>query len=156
MPIYEFACERCRKIFQFYFRSAASRKKPKCPKCGKAGLSRRFSSFATGRSRSGSGDPAPAGGEADVDPVRMERAMMKLEKEMASLDENDPRQMGRFMRRMMEETGQDLGPEVETAIRRLEAGEDPEKIEEDMGDLLDMNSPGPGGEYDYDDTLYEA
>jgi hypothetical protein len=88
----------------------------------------------------------------------MEKALSRLEREMSSLDENDPRQMGQFMRRMMEETGTDLGPEMETAIRRLEAGEDPEKIEEDMGDLLEGEGV-PSDDYEgygYDDNLYEA
>lgn len=165
MPIYEFVCEDCRKVFQFFFRSASSVKKPKCPKCGKRGMSKRFSRFAVGAgsktSRSdgegGGAGGGPGDGMDDVDPVRMESAMRKLEREMSGLDENDPKQMGHFMRRMMEETGQSLGPEMETAIRRLEAGEDPEKIEEDMGDLLG-EEPGSGGmdDYSYDDTLYEG
>ena len=67
------------------------------------------------------------------------------------------KQLGKFMRRVMEETGTDLEPEMETAIRRLEAGEDPEKIEEEMGDLLGPEGPGGGGGgYDYDDELYDG
>jgi hypothetical protein len=89
----------------------------------------------------------------------MERAMAKLERQMEGLDENDPRQMGRFMRHMMKETGMDFDAEMETAIRRLEAGEDPERIEEEMGDVLGgALESGPGAEsgYGYDDQLYEG
>jgi len=60
---------------------------------------------------------------------------------MEGVDENDPRQVARIMRRFSEATGMDLGPEAGEAIRRLEAGEDPEKIEEEMGDLVDSESP---------------
>lgn len=158
MPIYEYACDECRRVYQFFFRSASSVKRPKCPKCGKPRLERRLSRFSVNTGAKQPSDPGGPGGmdDADIDPVRMERAMQKLEKEMTSLDENDPKQMGRFMRRMMEETGQDLGPEMETAIRRLEAGEDPEKIEEDMGDLLGDEGGEGSGDYSYDDTLYEG
>ena len=152
MPIYEFACDKCRKVYQFFFRSPSAKKKPRCPSCGNRGLRRHMSRFAV--KSGGAGEPASAD---EPDPARMEQALGRLERDMGSLDENDPRQMGHFMRRMMEETGTDLGPEMETAIRRLESGEDPEKIEEEMGDLLgDDVGSGDGSDYGYDDNLYEA
>jgi len=52
------------------------------------------------------------------------------------MDENDPRQMARFMRRLSDATGMNLGSGFEEAMRRLEAGEDPEKLEEEMGELF--------------------
>lgn len=158
MPIYEYACDRCRMVFQFFFRSAASRKKPACPRCGNRRILRLMSGFAVvGGAREPQGEEGPAG-MPDVDPARLDAAMSKLTREMASVDEDDPRQMGRLMRKLIEETGTDLGRDMDAAIRRLEAGEDPEKIEEDMGDLLGAD-PGQGGDvsdYDYDDTLYDA
>jgi hypothetical protein len=53
--------------------------------------------------------------------------------------------------------------EMETAIKRLEAGEDPEKIEADMGDVLGdfmgggegEGEGGPGGGYTHDSGLYD-
>jgi hypothetical protein len=53
--------------------------------------------------------------------------------------------------------------ELEVAIKRLEAGEDPEKIEEDMGDVLGdfMGGPdeeggmGGGSAYSRDSGLYD-
>jgi hypothetical protein len=57
--------------------------------------------------------------------------------------------MGRFMRKMMSEIGDeagDLGAEFEEVVDRLEAGQDPEAIERDMPDLLgDGPGGGPGG-----------
>jgi len=62
------------------------------------------------------------------------------------LDENDPKSMGRFMRKMMSEMGDEageLGPEFEEVVDRLEAGQDPEEIEKDMPDLMGEGA-GPG------------
>jgi hypothetical protein len=55
---------------------------------------------------------------------------------MDSVDENDPRAMGRMMRRMSEISGESLDGEMEEMVRKLEEGQDPEKIEEQMGDVL--------------------
>src|SRR5690606_2672934 len=77
-------------------------------------------------------------GEFDMDDPRMERAMMEMEREMATMDEEnpDPRQLGRLMRKMSEMTGERLDGEMDEMVRRLEAGEDPEKLEEIYGDAL--------------------
>ncbi len=50
------------------------------------------------------------------------------------LDENDPRAMARWMRRMSAEMGEDLGDDFGEVVDRLEAGESPESIEESMPD----------------------
>jgi hypothetical protein len=65
--------------------------------------------------------------------------MAEMEREMSGMDENnpDPRMLGRMMRKMTEATGQAMPPEMEHMIRRLEAGEDPEKLEEEFGDAFD-------------------
>jgi len=60
------------------------------------------------------------------------------------LDENDPKSLARFMRKMADETGEDLGPEFEEVVGRLEAGEDPESIESSMPDL---GAPGGGDDF---------
>ena len=67
--------------------------------------------------------------------------MNEMERDMANLDENNPRHMAHLMRKM-----KDLMPpgsmpkEMETAIKRLEAGEDPEKIEADLMKLVPRNA----------------
>jgi hypothetical protein len=63
---------------------------------------------------------------------------------LAGLDEDDPRSIARWMRTMSQETGEDLGPEFDEMVDRLEAGEDPEEIESSLGDL------GGQGLDDYD------
>lgn len=71
---------------------------------------------------------------------------------LAGLDEEDPKAMARAIRRMADELGEDLGSEVSEALSRLEAGEDPEKIERDLeesGSGMDDSSPSrDGGLYD--------
>jgi hypothetical protein len=102
-----------------------------------------------------SGLPMP-----DFDDPRIERAMMEMERDMEHLDENNPKHMAHMMRKMKDLMPPDLVPkELDTAIKRLEAGEDPEKIEADMGDMLGdfMGGPKGGGEgaYTQDNGLYD-
>ncbi len=137
MPVYEFYCVDCHMIFSFLSRRINTEKRPACPRCGRPELEKQVSPFAFSRGRK----DEPMGGMPDMDEERMERALEGLAGEMDGVDENDPRQMARFMRRFSEATGMDLGSQVEEAIRRLEAGEDPEKIEEEMGDLMDVENP---------------
>ena len=63
--------------------------------------------------------------------------MMAMAGEMEKLDENDPRAMANFMRRFSSLTGMELGEGAEEALSRLEAGEDPDQVEAEMGDLFD-------------------
>ena len=67
--------------------------------------------------------------------------MEELAREAEGIDEDNPRQMARMMRKLCEGAGMQIGGKMEEAVRRLEAGEDPEKIEEEMGDILDEEGP---------------
>jgi hypothetical protein len=90
---------------------------------------------------------------------------MEMERDMEHLDENNPKHMAHMMRKMKDLMPPGTMPkELDVAIKRLEAGEDPEKIEEDMGDVLGdlMGGPdeeggmgGPGGGYSHDSGLYD-
>lgn len=137
MPVYEFYCADCHTIFNFLSRRVNTERRPDCPRCGRTGLERQVSHFAISRGRT----EEPVEGMPDLDEEKMERAMMGLAGEMEGMDENDPRQMARFMRKLQEATGMSLGSGFEEAMRRLEGGEDPEKIEEEMGDLFDAENP---------------
>jgi putative FmdB family regulatory protein len=166
MPIYEYACPKCRVIFSFLSKRLNPDRLPTCPKCGNKKMTKQMSRFAMSR---GLKEPAPKSeGEPeppmpDMDDPRMERAMMEMERDMEHLDENNPKHMAHMMRKM-----KDLMPpgsvpkELDVAIKRLEAGEDPEKIEADMGDVLgDFMGPeegggmGGGGGYTHDSGLYD-
>jgi putative FmdB family regulatory protein len=141
MPIYEFYCKACHTVFQFLAKRPRGDADPACPKCGGRPLSRRPSRFAfVGRAA----EPKANQPLSDMDDARLEAAMATLEGEMSGIDENDPRQMARFMRRFSEATGMKI-PGMDEAVRRLEAGEDPEKVEEEMGDLLGGDEEPPEG-----------
>ena len=57
----------------------------------------------------------------------------------------DPRQLGRLMRRMMDITGEKMPEPMLEMLARMEKGEDPEKLEEEYGDVLDEDSMGDFG-----------
>jgi len=138
MPIYEFYCDRCNIIFNFFSKRIDTETIPSCPKCNKAGLERRVSTFATiGKAKEDSDDPL-----ARLDESKMERAFESLMREAEGMNEEDPKQMAALMRKFTDKTGISLGGSMEEAISRLEAGEDPEQVEREMGDLL-------GGEDDF-------
>lgn len=142
MPIYEYQCEKCRKVSNFLVRNVSAHKPPACPKCGNPKMSRLFSRFASIGGRGKTSDDA--GG--DMPPG------------LDGLDENDPKSLGRAMRQMAAETGEAMPPEMDEMCRRLESGEDPEKIEQEMGDVLGdegaSGAGGPGGAPD--NTLYDG
>ena len=102
------------------------------------------------------GPPMP-----DMDDPRIERAMMEMERDMEHLDENNPKHMAHMMKKMKDLMPAGTMPkELDVAIKRLEAGEDPEKIEADMGDVLgDFMGGGKGsaggGGYSHDSGLYD-
>lgn len=133
MPVYEFYCGDCHAIFNFLSRQVNTDRQPKCPRCGRPELERLVSRFAISKNRP---EPDANGLPADLDEEKMEQAMMALAGEMEGVDENDPRAMARFMRKFSEMTGMNLGGEAEEAMRRLEAGDNPEQIEAEMGDLF--------------------
>ncbi len=75
----------------------------------------------------------------------MEAEMMRFAAEMEHLDENDPKAMAGAVRKMTELAGEPVTPAMEEMIRRLEAGEDPDRIEEDLGDALEGEMGDEGG-----------
>ena len=149
MPIYEFYCRDCHTVFNFFARRANVAARPSCPRCGRPKLQREISRFAVAR---GAREPAAAatGGEDDLPPgmdeSKLEQVMEELGREADSLDEDDPRQAAQLMRKLHERTGMPLSGKMEEAMRRMEAGEDPDQIEQEMGDVLDEEDPLLGAE----------
>jgi putative FmdB family regulatory protein len=137
MPVYEFYCADCHTVFNFLSRRVNIDKRPACPKCRRPDLERQVSLFAVSRGRK---EETPEG-LPDMDGEKLEKAMMGLAGEMEGMDENNPRQMAHFLRRLKDVTGMNLGSGVEEAIRRLESGDDPDRIESEMGELLDGDNP---------------
>ena len=78
-----------------------------------------------------------AEGMPDVDEQKLERALASMAGELDGLDEEDPRAAAGMMRKLFDATGLNVGPGMEEALRRMEAGEDPDQIEAQMGDVLE-------------------
>ena len=105
MPIYEYRCLQCRGRFSVLVRRLGTDIAPKCPRCGNTEVQRLISRFAAPR-------PEEELLESLADPARM-----------ADVDENDPRSIARWARRMQRSVGEDLGPEFDEMIEQLESGD---------------------------------
>jgi putative FmdB family regulatory protein len=91
MPIYEYRCRDCRRRVQVITLRVSERVEPTCDRCGSRDLDRLLSRFAMPRSEE-------RRLESLADPSRL-----------SGLDENDPGSVARWMRRMGQEAGEDLG-----------------------------------------------
>ena len=138
MPIYEFYCHACNTVYNFFSRSVNTDTVPLCPRCTHVPLKRQMSVFAKlsgGRKGGEEEDSLP------FDEAKMEKAMAMLASEAGAIDEEDPRQAARLMRKLTDATGLNLGAGMEEALSRMERGEDPDRIEQEMGDLLEGDEP---------------
>src|SRR5436309_12734134 len=151
MPIYEFACPKCRVIFNFLSKKVNPNHLPTCPKCGNKKMTKEVSRFAMPRGlkepaakTDDDGDEPPM---PDLDDPKVMRVMSELERDVEHMDENNPKHMAHMMKKMKNILPEGAMPkEFDVAIKRLEAGEDPEKIEEDMGGVLGDFMGGPEDE----------
>lgn len=135
MPVYSYICLDCQRPLRFYFSYAAyDTAVPICPHCQSKNLRRRIGRVAVAKSED----------------TRMDSMMD--DSALAGLDEEDPKSLGRFMRKMSREMGEDMGDEFNEVVDRLERGESPESIEQSMPELAEgMGDPGMGGMGDFDD-----
>ncbi len=132
MPFYDYRCLDCGKRFERYFSyEEYGRKTVTCAHCGSANVRRRLPRVRVVRSEESRFESL----EDFTDPAALEGL------------EEDPRALGRMMRKMGEELGEELPPEFDEVVDRLEAGQSPEEIEEAMPEL----GEGPGGEDDGSD-----
>ncbi len=160
MPVYEYLCHECNIVFNFLVKNQGEKREPKCPKCDSENMKKLISrSYAIRSSTKEIRGEEQMPEMPDLNDPGTLRKMERLMNEMDSLDENDPGQIGKFMHKLCDISGQDPGAGMMEAIKRLEAGEDPEKIEEEMGDILEEEgSQGlqrPISGLTYDDNLYE-
>ena len=153
MPIYEFYSPDSHRIYSFFARRMLKGGEvPCCPDGLGNRMEKLVSSFAcTGKAREMVKKEGESGSEMDP---RMEREMMKMADEFSKMDEKnpDPRVMGKMMRRMMEASGQKLPGEMGEMLQRLEKGENPDKLEEEYGDVMEkmdgMEGVGDGKKED--------
>lgn len=127
MPRYDFRCKQCKHRFEVVLSyEEYGQKKVSCPSCGSADVQR-----CINRVRIATSEESRI--ENLVDPTQL------------SGIEDDPRALGQLMRKMGREMGEDLGPEFNEVVSRLEKGQDPEQIEKEMPELGDLaeDTSGP-------------
>ncbi|MCA9960146.1 MAG: FmdB family zinc ribbon protein [Chloroflexota bacterium] len=118
MPYYVYVCNACERPSRFFFTFAEyDTAVPTCPHCHSQNLRRRIGRVAVAKSED----------------TRMDS--MLDDSALSGLDEDDPKSIGRFMRKMSREMGEDMGDEFNEVVDRLESGESPDSIEESMPDL---------------------
>jgi putative FmdB family regulatory protein len=127
MPNYDYVCLDCRKRFDIFLTYQEYGVKPvACSHCGGANIRRRVPRVRVLKS-----DEQRL--ESLGDPSMLE-----------GLDD-DPVALGRMMRKMGSELGEDLPPEFGDVVDRLEAGQSPEEIEKAIPDLSDSLGADTGG-----------
>ncbi len=124
MPIYEYRCDSCGRYHQQLVLALSTYQVPPCPRCGKATLRKLVSRFAVKRSE-----------ESRLDDLADPSSF-------GDLDENDPRSVARWARKMGDSLGEDLGPEFDEMVERMEAGEMPD---DEMGGEGGMDDLGDSG-----------
>jgi putative FmdB family regulatory protein len=118
MPIYEYRCDKCRRVTSVLTTRVTEKVEAVCAHCGGKKMSRLMSRFAMPRSEESRLDSL-------ADPSRM-----------GGVDENDPKSVARMMKRMGKEMGDEFnGADFDEAVEELESG----------GDLSDG---GPGDDND--------
>jgi putative FmdB family regulatory protein len=133
MPTYQYRCLDCKKRFDVFMTYAEYGAQPVvCSHCGSAQVQRRIGRIRVARSE-----------ESRLESLADPSALAGLE--------DDPRALGRMMRQMGQEVGEDIGPEFNEVVGRLEAGESPEEIEKSIPDLGggDGGLGGSGGLDDF-------
>jgi putative FmdB family regulatory protein len=107
MPIYEYRCEKCRRMTSVLTTRVSERVAAICAHCGGKKMRRLMSRFAMPRSEE-------SRMESLADPSRM-----------GDIDEHDPKSVARMMKRMGKEMGDEFnGPEFDEAVEELESGGD--------------------------------
>ncbi len=121
MPLYDYTCLDCTKRFDVFLTYAEYGSRPvACPHCGSRRVRRRIPRVRVAKSED-SRIESLAGDFSD--PSALEGL------------ENDPQAMGRMMRKMGNELGEEMPPEFGEVVDRLEKGQSPEEIEKDLPDL---------------------
>lgn len=124
MPTYDFTCGDCRKRFDIFLTYKEYGIKPvACPHCGSSNVRRRVPRVRVLKSEE-------SRMEQMADPSRL-----------AGL-EDDPKALGRMMRSMGNEMGEELPAEFDEVVDRLEAGQSPEEITNAIPDLGEAGGPG--------------
>jgi putative FmdB family regulatory protein len=118
MPTYDFICKDCNQRFDVFITFAEyGKKKVACMHCGSKNIRRRMTKVRIAKSE--------------------DSRMESMADDFSGFEglEDDPRAMGKMMRKMGKEMGEDLPPEFDEVVGRLESGQSPEEIEKEIPDL---------------------
>ena len=130
MPPYDYRCSDCRRRFDIFMTYAEyGQREVRCPHCGSLNVQRRINRVRIARS-----DESRL--EDFADPAQLD-----------SLDE-DPRALGKMMRQMSKQLGEEMPPEFDEVVSRLEAGHTPDEIDRDMPDYDTGSGADSGGDAD--------
>ena len=122
MPTYDFRCDGCQRklILRYKTYEDYDNATHTCPHCSSTDLTRLISRVAVSKSLT---SRLFSGGYNDDDAA------------LSDLDHADPRTLGRVLREMNAEVGEDMGGEFDEIVGRLEKGERPEDIEASLPNL---------------------
>ncbi|HEX6269986.1 MAG TPA: zinc ribbon domain-containing protein [Anaerolineales bacterium] len=118
MPTYDFICNNCNQRFDVFLTySEYGKKAVTCSNCGSRKVRRRMTKVRIAKSE--------------------ESRMEGMADEFSGFEgiEDDPKAMGQMMRKMGKEMGEELPPEFDEVVDRLESGQSPEEIESSLPDL---------------------
>ena len=129
MPNYSYRCLDCHKRFEIYLSyEEYGSHVVACPHCASQNVQRRIGRIRIARSE-----------ESHLDDFADPSALDGLE--------DDPRALGQMMRKMKREMGDEIGPEFDEVVDRLEAGQSPEEIESAIPDF--GGAEAPAGDDDF-------
>lgn len=132
MPLYEYRCLNCKRRFDVFMTySEYGVREVACKHCGSQQVTRRIGRIRIARS---------------------EDSRLENFSDPSSLEglENDPVALGKMMRKMSGELGEDMPPEFDEVVNRLEKGQSPDEIERDLPDLGNDIGDSMGGGFDDD------
>ena len=145
MPLYEFYCQHCHTVFTFRAMRVDTKTCPACPTCNTP-LSREISTFAhiiRGSAATPTSDDTTPQDPDGIAAQRMDEIMARMGDRIQALDDDDadPRDAVKLMREMAEAGGLHFDKDVKEAMARIEAGEDPEKIDTEFAEVFDRENP---------------
>jgi putative FmdB family regulatory protein len=134
MPNYDYICLNCQQRFDIFMTFSEYGTRPvTCPHCQSQNVRRGIPHVRMAKSE-----------ESRLDSLSSDFSDPSVLEGL----ENDPRAMGRMMRKMGNEMGEEIPPEFNEVVDRLEKGQSPEEIEKELPDLGSEENPGDGMEDD--------
>ena len=118
MPTYDYVCLNCQQRFDVFMSySEYGSKAVICSHCGSDNVKRRIPRVRVAKSQ--------------------ESRMERVADDLSGFEglEDDPKAMGQMMRKMGREMGEDLPPQFDDVVDRLESGQSPQEIESALPDL---------------------